>query len=87
MADRGRDVWCAQAQRVQTERGVGHGLGHGVGHGLPCGLLYGRLYGLPVVRFLKPEHNISKTGTDRLAKNSIPHYNGILKTVTNTIGN
>ena len=43
--------------------GLGHGLGHGVGHGLPCGLLYG----LPVVRFLKPEHNISKTGTDRLA--------------------
>ena len=41
---------------------LGHGLGHGVGHGLPCGLLYG----LPVVRFLKPELNISKTGTDRL---------------------
>ena len=52
-----------------NERGVDktwcrpYGLGHGVGHGLPCGLLYG----LPVVRFLKPEHNISKTGTDRLA--------------------
>ena len=43
--------------------GLGQGLGHGVGHGLPCGLLYG----LPVVRFLRPEHNISKTGTDRLA--------------------
>ena len=40
---------------------------YGLGHGLPCGLLYGLLYGLPVVRFFKPEHNISKTGTDRLA--------------------
>ena len=58
-----------------TKRGAGHGLrhglGHGLGYGLPCGLGYGLpcglLYGLPVVRFSKPEHNVSKTGTDRLA--------------------
>ena len=50
-----------------TKRGVGHGLRHGLGHGLGYGLPCGLLYGLPVVRFLKPEHNVSKTGTDRLA--------------------